>query len=186
MARKSGGTFGKLVLLGVGALIGAAMTQKKEGQGGTSTSQAGNLKESVVKGLDRLNEQSGGMVDKMKPTVNKAVEAVKGAMEGQQQMLDKEKDALDKANETLNKEVGGSASSGSTGSGTTSSSAGSTSGMSSSDKAGSGTSGTAGGSSGSSSSTSSTGTTPSGGVYGGSTAYSESLKKNLDEDDKKK
>lgn len=177
MARKSGGTFGKLVLLGVGALIGAAMTQKKEGQSSTSTNQAGNLKESVVKGLDRLNEQSGGMVDKVKPTVNKAVEAVKGAMEGQQQMLDKEKDALDKANETLNKEVGGSSSSGST--------SGSSSGMSSSDKAGSGTSGTAGGSTGSSASTSSTGTTPSGGVYGGSTAYSESLKKNLDEDDSK-
>lgn len=178
MARKSGGTFGKLVLLGVGALIGAAMTQKKEGQGGTSANQAGNLKETVVKGLDRLNEQSGGMVDKVKPTVNKAVEAVKGAMEGQQQMLDKEKDALDKANETLNKEVGGSSNSSST--------SGSSTGMSSSDKTGSGTSGTAGGSSGSSASTSSTGTTPSGGVYGGSTAYSESLKKNLDDDDTKK
>lgn len=176
MARKSGGTFGKLVLLGIGALIGAAMTQKKEGQSGTSASQSGNLKETVVKGLDRLNEQSGGMVDKVKPTVNKAVEAVKGAMEGQQQMLDKEKDALDKANETLNKEVGGS----------TSSTSGSSSGMSSSDKTGSGTSGTAGGSSGSSASTSSAGTTPSGGVYGGSTAYSESLKKNLDDDDTKK
>lgn len=172
MARKSGGAFGKLVLLGVGALIGAAMTQKKEGQGGTSTTQAANLKETVVKGLDRFNEQSGGMVDKVKPTVNKAVEAVKGAMEGQQQMLDKEKEALDKANETLNKEVGDSSSSDS-----------STSGMSSSDKAGSGTSGTAGGSA---SSSSTSGTTPSGGVYGGSTAYSESLKKNLNENDSNK
>lgn len=175
MARKSGGTFGKLVLLGVGALIGAAMTQKKEGQSGTSSSQTGNLKDSVIKGLDRLNEQSGGMVDKVKPSVTKAVEAVKGAIENQQQMMDKEKDALDKVNQTLKDEVGSSTAANST----TTDSSGSS--MTSSDKAGDGTAGTAGGSSTKGESHSS-GTTPSGGAFGGSTAYSESLKKNTGED----
>ncbi|HSP23089.1 MAG TPA: hypothetical protein VLQ20_12275 [Planococcus sp. (in: firmicutes)] len=179
MARKSGGTFGKLVLLGVGALIGAAMTQKKEGQTGTSSTQAGNLKDSVVKGLGRLNEQSGGMVDKVKPSVNKAIEAVKGAIESQQQMMDKEKDALDKANQTLKDNVGSSTGTDSTGTGS------SGPGMTSSDKAGSGTSGTASGSSSSTAGSASSGTTPSGGTFGGSTTYSESLKKNVDKDKSK-
>ncbi len=179
MARKSGGTFGKLVLLGVGALIGAAMTQRKEGQTGTSSRQTGNLKDSVVKGLDRLNEQSGGMVDKVKPSVNKAIEAVKGAIENQQQMMDKEKDALDKANQTLKDEFGSSKNTHAT---TTNSS---DSHMSSSDKAGDGTSGTAGGSSSSTGESHSSGPTPSGGAFGGSTAYSESLKKNTGENKSK-
>jgi hypothetical protein len=201
MARGSGGVFGKLVLLGVGAVIGAAMTQKKVESDGTSTSQAGNLKENVKKGLERFNEQSGGMVDKVKPGVNKAVETVKSAIESQQKMMDKEKDALDKANETLQKETGSSSSGSSSGS----SSAGSPSknpnaGLSSSDLAGSGTSGTAGGSAGSvgstsSSSASGTGSTgassgsdaidstPTGGIYGGSTEYTESLKKDIAEKD---
>jgi hypothetical protein len=158
MARNSGGgVFSKLVLLGLGAAIGAAMTQKKTNTDGTTTSQAGNLKENVKKGLDRFNEQSGGMVDKVKPGVSKAVEAVKGAIDSQQKMMDKEKDMLDKANQTLQDDVGGS----------------------SGGDASSSTSGTSTGTS----STSTTGTTtPSGGIYGGSTAYTESLKKDLSGD----
>lgn len=161
MARNNGGgTFSKLMLLGLGAVIGAAMTQKKTNTDGTSTSQASNLKDNVKKGLDRFNEQSGGMVDKVKPGVTKAVEAVKGAIDSQQKMMDKEKDMLDKANKTLQDDVGGSTGTG----GSSSSTTGSTSGTSA---------------------TSSTDTTtPSGGIYGGSTAYTESLKKDLAEDDK--
>ncbi|SDG70942.1 hypothetical protein SAMN04487975_101251 [Planococcus glaciei] len=195
MARRSGGVFSKLVLLGIGAAIGAAMTQKKVESDGTTTTQAGNLKENVKKGLERFNEQSGGMVDKVKPSVNKAVESVKSAIESQQKMMDKEKDMLDKANKTLQDEVGGSSDK------TSSTSTTSTSGLSSSDLTGSGTSGTAGGSAGSVGSTtpgSTTGgagatgatsgssaidSTPSGGIYGGSTEYTESLKKDLAEKD---
>lgn len=158
MARNSsGGVFGKLVLLGLGAVIGAALTQQKTNTDGTTTSQASNLKENVKKGLDRFNEQSGGMVDKVKPGVTKAVEAVKGAIDSQQKMMDKEKDMLDKANQTLQNDVGSS----------------------SNEDASSSTSGTSTGTS----STSATGTTtPSGGIYGGSTAYTESLKKDLSDD----
>lgn len=195
MARRSGGVFSKLVLLGVGAVIGAAMTQKKVESDGTTTTQAGNLKENVKKGLERFNEQSGGMVDKVKPSVNKAVESVKSAIESQQKMMDKEKDTLDKANKTLQDEVGGSLDK------TSSTSTTSTSGLSSSDLTGSGTSGTAGGSAGSVGSTtpgstttgagatgatsgsSAIDSTPSGGIYGGSTEYTESLKKDLAEKD---
>lgn len=179
MARKSTGTFGKLVLIGFGALIGAALTQKKEGQAGTSSTQAANMKESIVKGLDRLNEQSGGMVDKVKPSVNKAVEAVKGVIESQQQMMDKEKDALDKAKQTLNDEVDSSKGAGSTDSSSTIAN------MTSSDKTGSGTSGTAGGSSSPVNGSAAAEKTPTGGTFGGSTTYSESLKKNHDEDKSK-
>lgn len=200
MARRSGGVFSKLVLLGIGAAIGAAMTQKKVESDGTTTTQAGNLKENVKKGLERFNEQSGGMVDKVKPSVNKAVESVKSAIESQQKMMDKEKDTLDKANKTLQDEVGGSSDK------TSSTSTTSTSGLSSSDLTGSGTSGTAGGSAGSVGSTtpgsttpgstttgagatgatsgsSAIDSTPSGGIYGGSTEYTESLKKDLAEKD---
>jgi len=167
VARNSGGgVFSKLVLLGLGAAIGAAMTQKKTNTDGTTTSQAGNLKENVKKGLDRFNEQSGGMVDKVKPTVSKAVEAVKGAIDSQQKMMDKEKDMLDKANETLQDDVG-SSSGGSSASGSTSGTSTGTSSTSTTDAT-----------------TSATGTTtPSGGIYGGSTAYTESLKKDLSDDD---
>ena len=195
MARRSGGVFSKLVLLGIGAAIGAAMTQKKVESDGTTTTQAGNLKENVKKGLEHFNEQSGGMVDKVKPSVNKAVETVKSAIESQQKMMDKEKDMLDKANKTLQDEVGGSSDK------TSSTSTTSTSGLSSSDLTGSGTSGTAGGSAGSVGSTtpgstttgagatgatsgsSAIDSTPSGGIYGGSTEYTESLKKDLAEKD---
>ncbi|MGK7376804.1 hypothetical protein ACSFXN_03110 [Planococcus sp. 1R117A] len=209
MARGSGGVFGKLLLLGVGAVIGAAMTQKKVESDGTSTSQASNLKENVKKGLERFNEQSGGMVDKVKPTVNKAVESVKSAIDSQQKMMDKEKDMLDKANQTLQDEVGSTSGGSSTGSSSTSTGTTGTSstnpnaGLSSSDAAGSGTSGTAGGSAGSVGSTTGSSTTgagatgatsgsdaidstPAGGIYGGSTEYTDSLKKDLDKDDTSK
>src|SRR5690606_10536710 len=138
MARRTGGVFSKLVLLWVGVVIGAAMTQKKVESDGTTTTQAVNLKENVKKVLERFNEQSGGMVDKVKPSVNKAVESVKSAIESQQKMMDKEKDTLDKANKTLQDEVGGSSDKTSS----TSTSTTSTSGLSSSDLTGSGTSGT--------------------------------------------
>lgn len=165
MARNSGGMFGKLVLLGVGAVIGAAMTQKKVDSNGNETSQASNLKENVKKGLDRFNEQSGGMVDKVKPGVSKAVETVKSAIEGQQKMMDKEKDMLDKANQTLQDEVGDTSNKDSS---------------STSKTTGSGASGSSNTSS--SSSVSPDTSTPSGGVYGGSTDYSESLKKDISND----
>ncbi|MFC4713364.1 hypothetical protein [Planococcus dechangensis] len=159
MARKSGGFFSKLVLLGVGAAIGAAMTQKKsetsstQSAGGSSTNTA-DIKENIKKNLDRFNEQSGGMVDKVKPHIDKAVETVKTTIEKQQQMMDKEKDALDKANKTVQDEVGDTKST-----------------DSSTDKDTF------------SKDASSTGTDkPSGGVYGGSTSYTESLKKNSEND----
>lgn len=99
MARNSsGGLFGKLVLIGLGAVIGAAMTQQKTMTGRTSQVNKEEVKASIKKGLDRLNEQSGGMVDKVKPTVNKAVEKVKTAIDAQQDMMNKEKEVLDKAN----------------------------------------------------------------------------------------
>ena len=99
MARySSGGLFGKLVLIGLGAVIGAAMTQQKTMTGRTSQVNKEEVKASIKKGLDRLNEQSGGMVDKVKPTVNKAVEKVKTAIDAQQDMMNKEKEVLDKAN----------------------------------------------------------------------------------------
>lgn len=155
MARNSsGGMFGKLVLIGLGAVIGAAMTQKKTETGGTSQTSKEDMKANIKKGLDRLNEQSGGMVDRVKPTVNKAVEKVKTAMDAQQDMLNKEKDALDKANKTLQDDVGGNADKTD---GSTTDKSQTTSGGTVTDK-------------------------PTGGVYGGSTAYTESLKKDSPDD----
>ncbi|MFP3324397.1 hypothetical protein R0K05_15035 [Planococcus sp. SIMBA_160] len=161
MARKSGGFFSKLVLLGVGAAIGAAMTQKKsetgstQNAGGSSTSTA-DIKENIKKNLDRFNEQSGGMVDKVKPHINKAVDTVKTTIEKQQQMMDKEKDALDKANQTVQDEVGETQGTGSqegqSASSESKASAASTPSSSDTDS-------------------------PSGGAFGGSTNYAESLKK---------
>lgn len=157
MARNSsGGMFGKLVLIGLGAVIGAAMTQQKTQTGETSQTSKADMKANIKKGLDRLNEQSGGMVDKVKPTVNKAVEKVKTAIDAQQDMMNKEKDALDKTNKTLQDDVGGNVDKSSS---------------SSTDQ----------------SKTSSTGNVspntnkPTGGVYGGSTEYTESLKKDVDD-----
>ncbi len=162
MARRSGGFFSKLVLLGVGAAIGAAMKQKKSETGNTqntssSSTSTTDMKENIKKNLDRFNEQSGGMVDKVKPHINKAVDTVKTTIEKQQQMMDKEKDALDQANKTVQDEVGETKGSDSSSGKTTSSeskdafsSAGSST---ESDK-------------------------PSGGAFGGSTDYTDSLKKN--------
>lgn len=161
MARNSGGMFGKLVLLGLGAVIGAAMTQKSAESNGTS--QSSNLKENVKKGLDRFNEQSGGMVDKVKPGVSKAVDTVKDVIDKQKKMMDKEKDMLDKADKTLQEEVGDTSGS--------SSSSGKSSGM------GAGSSST-----GSSSNVSPNTDKPTGGIYGGSTDYTESLKKDIEDD----
>lgn len=159
MARNSsGGVFGKLVLIGLGAVIGAAMTQKKTETGGTSQTSKDDMKANIKKGLDRLNEQSGGMVDKVKPTVNKAVEKVKTAIDAQQDMMNKEKDALDKANKTLQDDVGGNADKNSS---------------STTEKSGT-------------SSVSPDTNKPTGGVYGGSTAYTESLKKDESDDSSKK
>ncbi|MDN7245076.1 hypothetical protein QWY16_16985 [Planococcus shenhongbingii] len=187
MARGSGGVFGKLLLLGVGAVIGAAMTQKKVDSDGTSTSQASNLKENVKKGLERFNEQSGGMVDKVKPTVNKAVESVKSAIDSQQKMMDKEKDMLDKANQTLQDEVGSTSGGSSTGSSSTSTgTTGTAGGSAGSVGSTTGSSTTGAGSTGATSGSDAIDSTPAGGIYGGSTEYSESLKKNLDKDDPSK
>lgn len=161
MARNSGGMFGKLVLLGLGAVIGAAMTQKSAESNGTS--QSSNLKENVKKGLDRFNEQSGGMVDKVKPGVSKAVDTVKDVIDKQKKMMDKEKDMLDKADKTLQEEVGDTSGS--------SSSSSKSSGM------GAGSSST-----GSSSNVSPNTDKPTGGIYGGSTDYTESLKKDIEDD----
>ncbi|MDQ0427959.1 ElaB/YqjD/DUF883 family membrane-anchored ribosome-binding protein [Planomicrobium stackebrandtii] len=159
MARNSsGGMFGKLVLIGLGAVIGAAMTQKKTETGGTSQTSKEDIKANIKKGLDRLNEQSGGMVDKVKPTVNKAVEKVKTAIDAQQDMMNKEKDALDKANKTLQDDVGGNA-----------------------DKSSSSTTDKS-----STSSVSPSTNKPTGGVYGGSTAYTESLKKDASDNSSNK
>jgi len=145
MSRKSsGGIFGKLVLIGLGAVIGAAMTQQKTMTGGTTQTSKEDIKANIKKGLDRFNEQSGGMVDKVKPTVNKAVEKVKTAIDAQQEMMNKEKEVLDKANKEFQESTTKSADS----------SKGDT-GESSADP-----------------------NKPTGGVYGGSTEYSESLKKN--------
>ncbi|ANU22133.1 hypothetical protein [Planococcus donghaensis] len=145
MARNSSsGIFGKLVLIGLGALIGAAMTQQKTMTDGTTQTSKEDIKANIKKGLDRLNEQSGGMVDKVKPTVNKAVEKVKTAIDAQQEMMNKEKEVLDKANKEFQES----------------------------------TSKTADRSSDDQSKSSSDSNKPTGGVYGGSTEYSESLKKN--------
>lgn len=165
MAKRSGGFFGKLVLLGIGAAIGSAMAQKKVDSNGTSTDATGNMKENVKKGLDRFNEQSGGMVDKAKPYVSKAVESVKTAIDSQQKMMDKEKDMLDKADKTLQDEVGE----------TSKNASGSTPGTDSSKTGGSGATGSPFSDS-----------TPSGGAFGGSTEYTDSLKKGTDEDTSKK
>lgn len=162
MARKSsGGMFGKLVLIGLGALIGAAMTQQKTETGGTSQTSKADMKANIKKGLDRFNEQSGGMVDKVKPTVNKAVEKVKTAIDAQQDMMNKEKDALDKANKTFQDDVGGNADK-------SSSSTTDKSQTSSTDSVTPGTD------------------KPTGGIYGGSTEYTESLKKDVSDDSTKK
>lgn len=162
MARKSsGGMFGKLILIGFGALIGAAMTQQKTETGGTSQTSKADMKANIKKGLDRFNEQSGGMVDKVKPTVNKAVEKVKTAIDAQQDMMNKEKDALDKANKTLQDDVGGNADKSS--SSTTDKSQTSSTGSVSSDT-----------------------NKPTGGIYGGSTEYTESLKKDVSDDSSNK
>ena len=162
MARNSsGGIFGKLVLIGLRAVIGAAMTQQKTETGGTSQINKEDMKANIKKGLDRLNEQSGGMVDKVKPTVNKAVDKVKTAIDAQQEMMNKEKEGLDKANKTLQDDVGGNT-----------------------DKSDSSTSDTSNTSS--SGSTSPTNDKPTGGIYGGSTEYTDSLKKDSSDDSKKK
>ena len=167
MAKRSGGMFGKLVLLGIGAAIGSAMAQKKVDSNGTSTgsTQSGKLKENVKKGLDRFNEQSGGMVDKAKPYVSKAVDQVKTAIDNQQKMMDKEKDILDEADKTMQDEVGKKSDKGS-------------------DSSGSSDSSKSGGSGGTGSPFNES--TPSGGAFGGSTDYSDSLKKGSDEDSSKK
>ncbi|MGB6409518.1 MAG: hypothetical protein WBF39_18740 [Planococcus donghaensis] len=145
MSRKSsGGVFGKLVLIGLGAVIGAAMTQQKTMTNGTSQTSKEDIKANIKKGLDRLNEQSGGMVDKVKPTVNKAVEKVKTAIDAQQEMMNKEKEVLDKTNKEFQESTSKAADS----------------------------------STGDESKSSSESNKPTGGVYGGSTEYSESLKKN--------
>lgn len=162
MARRSGGFFSKLVLLGVGAAIGAAMTQKKLETGstqntGSSSTSTADMKENIKKNLDRFNEQSGGMVDKVKPHINKAVETVKTTIEKQQQMMDKEKDALDKANKTVQDDVGETKGSDSSQDQSTSS---------------------ANKDSFSPSGSSTESDKPSGGAFGGSTPYAESLKKN--------
>lgn len=162
MARNSsGGMFGKLVLIGLGALIGAAMTQQKKETSGTSQTSKADMKANIKKGLDRLNEQSGGMVDKVKPTVNKAVEKVKTAIDTQQEMMNKEKDVLDKANKTLQDEVGENA-----------------------DKSASSTTDKTNTSS--SESVSPDTNKPTGGIYGGSTKYTESLKKDVSDESSKK
>lgn len=162
MARKSsGGVFGKLVLIGLGALIGSAMTQQKTGTSGTSQTSKADMKANIKKGLDRLNEQSGGMVDKVKPTVNKAVEKVKTAIDAQQGMMNKEKDALDKANKTLQDEVGKNADKRT---------------HSTTDKTDTS----------STESVSPNTNKPTGGIYGGSTKYTESLKKGVSNDSEKK
>ncbi|AQU80599.1 hypothetical protein [Planococcus faecalis] len=162
MARKSsGGVFGKLVLIGLGALIGSAMTQQKTGTSGTSQTSKADMKANIKKGLDRLNEQSGGMVDKVKPTVNKAVEKVKTAIDAQQDMMNKEKDALDKANKTLQDEVGKNADKRT---------------HSTTDKTDTS----------SAESVSPNTNKPTGGIYGGSTKYTESLKKGVSNDSEKK
>ena len=163
MARNSGGMFGKLVLLGLGAVIGAAMTQKSAESNGTS--QTSNLKENVKKGLDRFNEQSGGMVDKVKPGVSKAVDTVKDVIDKQKKMMDKEKDMLDEADNTLQEEVGDTS--------------GSSSADKSADKSSDKSSGTG---TGSSSNVSPNTDKPTGGIYGGSTDYTESLKKDIEDD----
>lgn len=170
MAKRSGGFFGKLVLLGIGAAIGSAMAQKKVDSNGTSansegSAQSGNMKENVKKGLERFNEQSGGMVDKAKPYVSKAVESVKSAIDSQQKMMDQEKDMLDKADKTLQDEVGEKSQGGSE----------SSTGSGSSDKNESGKTGSPFNES-----------SPSGGAFGGSTEYSDSLKKGIDEETSKK
>ncbi|WP_341200852.1 hypothetical protein [Planomicrobium okeanokoites] len=170
MAKRSGGMFGKLVLLGIGAAIGSAMAQKKVDSNGTSagttgSSQSGNVKENVKKGLDRFNEQSGGLVDKAKPYVSKAVDQVKNAIDSQQKMMDQEKDMLDKADKTLQDEVGENSKSGSSSSTNTGSSKQSEAGKTGSPFNDS---------------------TPSGGAFGGSTEYTDSLKKGIDEDSSKK
>lgn len=166
MGRKSGGFFSKLVLLGVGAAIGAAMTQKKSETGSTqntggSSASTTDMKENIKKNLDRFNEQSGGMVDKVKPHISKAVDTVKTTIEKQQQMMDKEKEALDKANKTVQDEVGETKSSGSSTGDNISSANKDTS---------------------SSANVSSDNDKPSGGAFGGNTEYTESLKKDLDND----
>ena len=161
MARKSGGFFSKLVLLGVGAAIGAAMTQKKAETGntqntGSSSASTADIKENIKKNLDRFNEQSGGMVDKVKPHINKAVDTVKTTIEKQQQMMDKEKDALDQANQTVQEEVGNTKDSNTQAGQSASSESKTTS---------------------SASHSSLDSDRPSGGAFGGSTNYTESLKK---------
>lgn len=144
MARNSSsGIVGKLALIGLGAVIGAAMTQQKTVTGSTSPANKEEIKASIKKGLDRLNEQSGGMVDKVKPTVNKAVEKVKTAIDAQQDMMNKEKEVLDKANKEFQES----------------------------------TTKPADGSKDDVVNSTSDSNKPTGGVYGGSTKYTESLKK---------
>ncbi|WP_088008683.1 hypothetical protein [Indiicoccus explosivorum] len=102
MARRSGGTFGKLALLGIGALIGSMAAKNKSGtsSSGSGSMNKGDMQQKLQKGLDTLNKQSGGMVDKMKPQISKA--------------LDKAKDAIEKQQQTMNQ---GQSSSGGTGTG---------------------------------------------------------------------
>lgn len=177
MARGSGGLFGKLALLGIGVAIGTAMTQKKADSNGQA--QSGDFKENLSKGLDSLNQQTGGMVDKVKPGVSKALDKVKEVIESQQKMMDKEKDMIDEADEAMKESGGGSG--GNSGSGS----------QKSSGSHNSGSGGSSGSSpekdSSSSQATRSPGVSPdsdqpTAGIYGGSTEYSESLKKNLSDD----
>lgn len=155
MARNSGGMIGKLALLGIGVAIGTAMSQKKADSNGQA--QGSNFKENIAKGLDSLNEQTGGMVDKVKPGVTKAMDKVKDVIDSQQKMMDKEKDMIDDAQDAMDKTDGdtGSSSSKSGNSGSTDSNSSEV--APDTDK-------------------------PSAGIYGGSTEYSESLKKNLSDD----
>ncbi|MTD31081.1 hypothetical protein [Planomicrobium sp. YIM 101495] len=157
MARNSGGMIGKLALLGIGVAIGTAMSQKKVDSNGQA--QGSNFKENLTKGLDSLNEQTGGMVDKVKPGVTKAMDKVKDVIDNQQKMMSKERDMIDDAQDAMNKTDSGS------GSSSSNSKSGST------------------GSAGSNSSEVAPDTDkPSAGIYGGSTEYTESLKKNLSDD----
>lgn len=158
MARNSSsGMFGKLVLIGLGAVIGAAMTQQKTQTSGTTQANKEEMKANIKKGLDRLNEQSGGMVDKVKPTVNKAVEKVKTAIDAQQDMMKKEKDTLDKGNKTFQDEVGGNADKDNHSTRDQSKTTSASNVSPNTDK-------------------------PTGGAFGGTTEYTESLKKDVAKD----
>lgn len=160
MARNSGGMIGKLALLGIGVAIGTAMSQKKADSNGQA--QGSNFKENLTKGLDSLNEQTGGMVDKVKPGVTKAMDKVKDVIDSQQKMMSKEKGMIDDAQDAMDKTDSDSSSS--------------------SSNSKSGSTGSTGNTGSNSSEVAPDTDKPSAGIYGGSTEYSESLKKNLSDD----